>query len=497
MKNTYLLAIDQGTSSTKSLIFDGAGKIMARAVEPLHTQYAANGFVEQDPEDIFQNVLAAVQKCLADFLQKGYRLTEIAAMGISNQRETFVLWDKAGKPLHPAIVWQCKRSVQLCEQLKQQPIAQQIYTQTGLVMDPYFSATKLVWLAQQDATIQQAIALGQACFGTIDTWLLYRLTQGAAYATDYTNASRTMLFNLQGLQWDQSIVTGLGLAGLCLPSVQPSSSYFGTTDLNGLLPRAIPVTAMIGDSHAAAFGEGCFTAGDAKATLGTGCSILMDIGEKPLPSSNGMVTTVCWSTESEVHYALEGVIVSCGATLEWLKKELNLFTESSETETMARAVPDNGGVFLVPAFSGLGSPYWQMNRKASIHGLSFGSTKNHIVRAALESIPFQLKDVISAMQSDTSIRLQSLHINGGISRNRLVMQLIADLLDTAVTSSAIADISALGAALLAGLKAGVYKNIDEVKACISDQAGWNAQEERSSLQHSYEAWKEIIASSQL
>ncbi|NCU04522.1 MAG: glycerol kinase GlpK [Chitinophagaceae bacterium] len=491
MSNKYILAIDQGTSSTKSLIFDEKGQAVAKGSENLHAHYFGDGFVEQEPEVIYQNVLASVAKCLEDLTSKGLDAAAIAGIGISNQRETFIVWDKAGKPLHNAVVWQCKRSVQICEELKQQGLSEQVNQKTGLVIDPYFSATKLIWLNRNNEAVKNAIANGEAYFGTVDTWLLYKMTNGKNYATDYTNASRTLLFNLHTLQWDEELIEAFGLTGIQLPEVKSSSASFGKTTLDGLFAQPVPVAAMIGDSHAAAFGEGCFEAGTAKATLGTGCSILMNIGDKPVQSNNGMVTTICWSIDGRIDYALEGVIVSCGATIEWLKNELGLFNDSKETEAMATAVADNGGVYLIPAFSGLGSPHWQMDRKASIEGISFGSTKNHIVRAALESIPYQIKDVVTAMQSDATVDLKSVNINGGISGNRFVMQMIADLLQINITRSAVADASALGAAFLAGLATGLYKDLSALKERIAvDQIYQPASE--STIVVSYKQWQQAI-----
>ena len=456
----YVLSIDQGTSSTKTLIFDELGKAVAKGSEPLHTSYFNDGYVEQDPEGIYQNVLASVRNCLNDFELNGGDIHAINALGISNQRETFVVWDKAGKPLHNAIVWQCKRSVGICDQLIQQGLSEQVSDKTGLVIDPYFSATKLIWLNQLHPELAAAIQKGNAYFGTVDTWLLYKLTKGASYKTDYTNASRTLMFNLHSLQWDASLIEAFGLTGILLPELQASASFFGETDLDGLLPENRPVTAMIGDSHAAAFGEGCFEAGSAKATLGTGCSLLMNVGDKPVKSLNGMVSTICWSTADTIQYALEGVVVSCGATIEWLKNELQLFTDSSETADMALSVKDNGGVYLIPAFSGLGSPHWQMDRKASVNGLTFGNNKNHIVRAALESIPYQIKDITTAMASDAAIELHSLNVDGGISRNPFVMSFLSTLLKKDIYTVRISDVSALGAGLLAGLQSGIYKDLE-------------------------------------
>lgn len=492
MSAKYILAIDQGTSSTKALVFDEQGQAIAKGAENLHTHYLDHGFVEQEPAIIYQNVLAAVQKCLQAFTEKGFDSTAIAGIGISNQRETFVVWDKAGKPLHNAVVWQCKRSVQICEELKQQRLSEQVNQKTGLVIDPYFSATKLIWLNRNNEAIKAAIQSGEAYFGTIDTWLLYKLTNGKQYATDYTNASRTLLFNLHSLQWDNELIDAFGLTGIQLPEVKSSSAFFGETTLDGLFAQPVLVTGMIGDSHAAAFGEGCFEAGTAKATLGTGCSILMNIGDKPVRSNNGMVTTICWSIDGRIDYAFEGVIVSCGATIEWLKNELNLFADSKETEAMANAVADSAGVCVIPAFSGLGSPHWQPERRASISGMSFGTTKNHIVRAALESIPFQVKDVITAMEQDAAIELHHFNVDGGISANRFVVQSMADLLGKKVTTIGNPDVSALGAALLAGLKTGVFDNLEVIAQLPVAQKSFLPDADANQIKKSYAVWKQLI-----
>jgi len=459
----YILGIDQGTSGTKALLFDEMGKAVAKGSEPLTTFYLANGHVEQDPDSIVENVLTAVGKCLDAFVRSGGRFDEIRACGISNQRETFVLWDAAGKPLYNAVVWQCKRSVDICGRWRAAGYSDLIRSRTGLLIDPYFSGSKLVWLYENNTVVRGAIDAGEAFFGTVDTWLLYRLTGGASYSTDYTNASRTLFFDLKELHWDRELLEVFGLSRLRLPQPRSSSEAFGHTDFNGLLPQPIPITGMIGDSHAAAFGEGCFSPGEAKATLGTGCSILMNTGPVCMESRNGMVSTICWSTADTVHYALEGVIVTCGATLEWLKNELGLFTDSRHTEEMAGAVKDNGGVYLVPAFSGLGAPHWQMDRKASISGLTFGSSRNHIVRAALESIAFQIKDVIVAMEADTALPLTKIMVDGGISANTFVTQFLADLLEKEVVTIGLPDISALGAAYMSGLSAGVYPSIAHLR----------------------------------
>ncbi len=485
------MAIDQGTSSTKTLVFDGKGQAVARGSEPLRTNYLENGFVEQDPEEIYQNVLVAINKCLHQFREKGFDTNHMAAIGITNQRETFVIWDKTGKPFYPAVVWQCKRSLQICTDLKQRGLSTAIQQKTGLVIDPYFSATKLIWLFQNNRDIKKAIQTGNAFFGTIDTWLLYKFTNGKEYATDHTNASRTLFFNLHTLQWDPDLIDAYGLTGICLPQIQSSSSRYGESTLGDMLNTPVPVTALSGDSQAAAFGEGCFEPGRAKATLGTGCSILMNIGNRPLNSTNGMVTTICSSAENHVQYALEGVIVSCGATIEWLKNEVGLITDTNMTEAMATSVVDNNGVYIVPAFSGLGAPHWEMSRKASITGLTFNTNRNHIVRAALESIPYQIKDVIAAMEADTKTGLMELIIDGGISANHFIVQFLADLLNKPVTNIGITDVSALGAAYLAGLQQKIYKDLDHLLQLNNDKKIVQPSGDNQ-VNGWYEGWKDAI-----
>ena len=494
MNNGLILAIDQGTSSTKTLLFDAEGKAIAKGSEQLHTLYMKDGFVEQEPEAIFRNVLWSVEKCLLDFEEKEGEVQDIQACGISNQRETFLLWDKSGKPLHNAIVWQCKRSIAICERLKKEGQEAEIREKTGLIIDPYFSGTKLLWLYENKPDIRKAIEEGNAFFGTVDSWLLYKMTHGKNYFTDYTNASRTLFFNIHTLSWDRELLKKWGLENLNLPDPRPSSSDFGYWKHNFLSGHTlnIPVLGMAGDSHAAAFGEGCYDAGTAKATLGTGCSILMNIGSKPKSSENGMLTTICWSTEGRVDYAFEGAIVSCGSTIEWLKNEMGLFSDSQKTQAMAESVSDHAGVYLIPAFSGLGAPHWDMSRKASISGLTFHTNKNHIVRAALESIPYQIKDVIVAMEQDAGMSLQELNTDGGITSNTFVMQLLADLLGMPVSVIGTSDVSALGAAYLAGLKAGVYEDLNALKQLNSDKSSYEQSENSEKAQRWYLGWKKAL-----
>ncbi|WP_442795562.1 FGGY family carbohydrate kinase [Pelobium manganitolerans] len=487
MTKSYILAIDQGTSSTKTIVFDLQGNVLAKATVAQQTTYLANGFVEQDPKDILQNVLLSVKECVKQFEATGASKSQIKTCGISNQRETFVLWDSSGKALHPAVVWQCKRSVEVCERLIEDGLEQQIKTKTGLIIDPYFSATKLIWLKENHPSIANDIENGKVYFGTIDTWLLYKLSNGSLYFTDHTNASRTMMFNLQTLTWDQEILELFSLKGLNLPDIGASSSDYGFTDFGGIFDEPLSIGALIGDSHAAAFGEGCLKPGMAKATLGTGCSVLMNTGGNPTSSNSGMMSTLCWSTAGRVDYALEGVIVSCGASIEWLKNELQIIKSSDEVEPLASEVDDAAGVYLIPAFSGLGAPFWDMDRRAEIVGLNFSSNKKHIIRAALDSVAFQLKAVLTAMEEDTKQPINKLMVNGGMTANNLLLQIIADVLQVQLTKGNNPDVSAWGAALLAGLSAGLYQNIQEIEDMKIGQHHITAKNNLH-LANAYEGW---------
>lgn len=458
MNTHYILAIDQGTSSTKSVLFDNKGGIISKAVSPLQSYYPEVGFVEQKPLEILESVLDSVKKCIAGFNELPGK---IETCGISNQRETFLLWDKNGEPLYNAVVWQCKRSVSICSRLKEENIEKTITKKTGLIIDPYFSGTKLIWLYENINSVRTAILNGKAYFGTVDTWLLYKLT--GQYRTDYTNASRTLFFNIDSLNWDSELLDYFKLKTLVLPEAHESSYNFGTTDFNGLLPYSIPITAVVGDSHAASFGEGCFYPGTAKATMGTGSSVLMNIGQKRTVSKQGMITTINWSIPGRVDYALEGIIVTAGAALKWLKDQLGLFTSTGELERITNITATSNGVCFIPAFSGMGAPFWKMDAKAAITNLTFGCHKNHIIRAALESIPYQLKAVLDSMEQDSGISLQELKVDGGVSGNNFLMQFLSNVLSTKVVNPGIEEVSALGAAYLAGLQASIFKDIDELE----------------------------------
>ncbi len=488
-----ILAIDQGTSGTKSVLFNQKAEILARGDVPSLSLFPQPGFVEQNPVELYENTLASVNLCLSKAEKNNPNiLSRIAAVGISNQRETFLLWDKEGTPLCNAIVWQCKRSIPVCERLKGTYVEDEIKKSTGLILDPYFSGVKLAWVIENSSKVRETVASGDAYFGTIDTWLLFKLTNGRSYFTDFTNAARTLLFNIHTLDWDDTLIKAFGAEGICTPKAVPSTFMFGLSDFGGIFPKPVPITAMIGDSHAAAFGEGCFQPGQAKATLGTGSSILCNTGSSPSTSDHGMVTTICWSIEDRLDYALEGIIVTCGATIKWLRDQLELLSSSSETESIASSLDDNGGVYLIPAFSGMGAPHWKMDARASIVGLTFGVNRKHVIRAALESVGYQIKDVISSMEKDSGIILSELKVDGGMTNNHWLMQMIADLLGVRVSTIGIEEVSALGAAYMAGLETGIYKDLDELLKLRATTQYFEPNPNSDGFLESYEVWKSMV-----
>lgn len=495
MSKSYILSIDQGTSGTKAIIFDEKGKVIVKTHETLKSYFPASSFVEQDPLEIYQSVIKAVSNCVTQFKEQfPGEENNIVSCGISNQRETFIIWDKNGNPLHPAVVWQCKRSIEVCERLKANDLESEINSSTGLTIDPYFSATKVIWLNENNPQVREAIVSGNAYFGTVDTWLLYKLTGHKSYKTEYTNASRTLFFDIYNLQWDQSLLKKFNLENLNLPQVTFSSDHFGDSTFEGTFENPLPITGMMGDSQAAFFGEECFSNGMAKATLGTGSSVLWNAENLSKGTSNGMLTTIGWSIEGQTNYALEGVIVSCGSTLEWLKNQLNLFSSHQEIEPMTVSLATNEGVYLIPAFSGMGAPYWQKDWKASIHGLTFGTSKEHLVRAALESIAFQLKDVIESIENETKTPLKELKVNGGITANEFLMQFISDLLKTPITNIGITDVSAWGAALIAGLGAKLWSSLDNIPKLPSEMIKQYVPDLNNKNVHNwYQEWQILLS----
>jgi len=456
----YVLAIDQGTSGTKALVFDANGRVRARGFAAVSCTHPRTGFVEQDANALHESVLRAVASCLAAFDGEA---RAIVGAGISNQRETVVVWDGEGRPIAPAVSWQCQRSLAICERFRQNGLAALIAEKTGLLTDPYFSGTKLVWLNENDARVREHIARGDARFGTVDSWLLYRLTHGASYCTDYTNASRTMLFDLASRQWDHELIRAFGLDGLKLPEPRACASDFGATDFDGLLAHPVPILAMIGDSHAAAVGEGCLMPGVAKATLGTGSSIMMNVGGKPRTPARGLVSTLCFAAGERVDYAMEGIVISAGSTPSFLKEKLHLFDDFAQAE-QAFVDYDNGGVYLIPAFSGLGCPHWKYPGGAQIVGLNFSTSWQHVARAAYESIVYQIKDVIGVIEQAANVPLRELYLDGGLVQRPFLLQYLADTLNRPVSTLALSEISAAGAAALASWQAGTIASLDAWRA---------------------------------
>ncbi len=486
----HVIAIDQGTSGSKAMIISEKGEIVSCFTCPFPSYHPQPGFVEQDGNEITASVISAVKKVVERFESSGNNKNSIVAVGISNQRESFLLWDKTGSPLTPVIVWQCKRSVNICSYLQKQGLDHVISDMTGLMIDPYFSGTKFLCLKESNPELSAKIKAGSVYFGTIDTWLVYKLSGN--YVTDCSNASRTLLMNLNTCAWSPEMGEIFGTKGLCLPTIHPSTGNFGMTNFEGVLDKPIPITAIIGDSHAASFGEGCFSPGTVKATMGTGSSVVMNTGKRTR-SSHGMVSTICWSMDGRIDYALEGVIVSCGSTVTWILEKLKLVNNAAGFDALAESVSDSGGVTFIPAFSGLGGPYWQMDRKAEILGITFGTEAAHIVRAALESYPFQLKDVIDAMEQDRGAALQWIRADGGITHSRLSMQIIANLLKTEVRIDKRHEASALGAAMLGFIGKGTlsFSDVERLIQTASHDVYQPGQVNKG-LEAAYQLWNQRI-----
>ena len=456
----YIVALDQGTTSSRAIIFDHDQNIISTSQKEFTQIYPKEGWVEHDPMEIWATQYGVLQEAMA---KKSISPDDIAAIGITNQRETTIIWDKnTGKPVHNAIVWQCRRTASICDSLKETDGFEDYVRQnTGLVIDAYFSATKIKWILDNVEGAREKAERGDLLFGTVDTWLLWNLTNREVFVTDYTNASRTMLFNIKILRWDEKILEMLDIPASMLPQVKNSSQVYGYAGL-GQQGRKVPVAGIAGDQQAALFGQACFEQGQAKNTYGTGCFILMNTGEKFVKSSNGLLTTIAIGIDDRVTYALEGSVFIAGAVVQWLRDELRLIDSASETEQLAQSVPDTGGVYLVPAFTGLGAPHWDMYARGTITGITRGTGRSHIVRAALESIAYQTRDVLDAMMQDTGINLKSLKVDGGASQNNFLMQFQSDILGKEVDRPVVTETTALGAAYLAGLATGFWKSRDEI-----------------------------------
>ena len=456
----YIMALDQGTTSSRSIIFDYSGNIVSVVQREFPQIFPKEGWVEHNPMAIWSTQIAA---CTEALMQIGGSWDEISGIGITNQRETVVVWDRStGAPIYNAIVWQCRRTADFCEDLKKRGLGETIRNKTGLLLDPYFSASKIAWILDNVEGARERAERGELCFGTIDTWLIWNLTEGAVHATDYSNASRTMLFNINTLKWDEELLEIFNIPRSMLPEVMPSSCIFGHTDAN-ILGARIPIGGVAGDQQAALFGQCCFKPGELKNTYGTGAFLLMNIGEKPQITDSGLVTTIAWGLDGKVNYALEGSVFVCGAAIQWLRDGMRVIESAADSEYYAKKVPDSGGVLVVPAFAGLGAPYWDPYARGIIVGITRATTKYHIIRATIESMAYQTADVIKLMESSTGIKIEGLSVDGGASANELLLSFQSDILGTSVNRPECIETTALGAAYLCGLATGVYKSTDEIK----------------------------------
>lgn len=457
----YIMALDLGTTSCRCIIFDKNGRICSAAQKEFTQYFPQPGWVEHDAEEIWATQTGLMYEAMSKI---DITINEIAGIGITNQRETTVLWDKeTGRPVHKAIVWQCRRTAGYCDELKKLGMAEFFRSKTGLVLDAYFSATKLRWLLDNATGARERAEKGELLFGTVDSWIIWKLTGGKVHVTDYSNASRTMLFNIHTLKWDEEILRVLKIPQQILPEVKPSSHVYGYTD-SKLFGREVPIAGAGGDQQCALFGQTCFERGEVKNTYGTGGFMLMNTGTAPVNSHNGLVTTIAWGVEDKVEYALEGSIFVAGAAVQWLRDELGLIRDAAESEVLAKSVPDTNGCYVVPAFVGLGAPYWDQYARGAIVGLTRGVNRNHIVRATLESIAYQVNDVLMAMQEDSGMPITSLRVDGGACDNDFLMQFQADILNTSVVRPYCIETTAMGAAYLAGLAVGYWRSKEEILA---------------------------------
>ena len=460
----YVIALDQGTTSSRAIIFDKNTNIISTAQREFTQLYPEPGWVEHNPMEIWATQRSVLTEVIA---RSGISLKDVAAIGITNQRETTIVWDKkTGEPVYNAIVWKCRRTAYICEKLKEKGLEEYIKENTGLILDAYFSGTKLKWILDNVKGARERAEKGELLFGTVDTWLVWKLTAGKVHVTDYTNASRTMLFNIKELKWDKKILKELDIPENMLPEVRNSSEVYGYTKMGLTMGEEsgtdIPIAGMAGDQQAALFGQACFNSGDTKNTYGTGCFMLMNTGERCIKSSNGLLTTIAIGIDNKIEYALEGSVFIAGAAIQWLRDEMKFFSDAADTEYFATKIENNGGVYLVPAFVGLGSPYWDMYARGTIVGLTRGSNRNHIIRAALEAIAYQSKDLIEAMKEDSGLSFSTLKVDGGAVRNNFLMQFQADILNTDVLRPEITETTALGAAYLAGLAVGFWKDKENI-----------------------------------
>jgi len=488
----YILSLDEGTTSARAILFDKNANVVSLAQHEFTQIYPKPSWVEHNPQEIYSAQYTALTECIT---KANINPKDIAAVGITNQRETAIVWDKTtGEPVYNAIVWQCRRTADICEKLKAQGLEDYISKTTGLKIDAYFSATKIKWILDNVKGARQKAKNGQLLFGTVDTWLLWKLSGGKIHVTDYTNASRTMLYDIHNLCWDKKLLEVLDIPESMLPTVKSCSEIYGSVNILG---EEIAVSGIAGDQQAALFGQRCFQKGDIKNTYGTGCFLLMNTGETAYQSQNGLLTTIAASFGDKVTYALEGSVFVGGAVIQWLRDELKLIKTSPESEKYAKAVENSGGVYIVPAFAGLGAPYWDMYAKGTICGLTRGSNKNHIIRAALESIAYQTNDLICALGADTNLKINSLLADGGAAQNKFLMQFQADISNTQVVCPKSSEATALGAAFLAGLAVGIWKDTDEISKLSIEKTSFAPNVDDTCRQKLISGWKKAVSASQI
>lgn len=485
----YIMALDLGTTSCRCIIFDKNGRICSAAQKEFTQYFPQPGWVEHDAEEIWATQTGLMYEAMSKI---DITINEIAGIGITNQRETTVLWDKeTGRPVHKAIVWQCRRTAGYCDELKKLGMAEFFRSKTGLVLDAYFSATKLRWLLDNATGARERAEKGELLFGTVDSWIIWKLTGGKVHVTDYSNASRTMLFNIHTLKWDEEILRVLKIPQQILPEVKPSSHVYGYTD-SKLFGREVPIAGAGGDQQCALFGQTCFERGEVKNTYGTGGFMLMNTGTAPVNSHNGLVTTIAWGVDDKVEYALEGSIFVAGAAVQWLRDELGLIRDAAESEVLAKSVPDANGCYVVPAFVGLGAPYWDQYARGAIVGLTRGVNRKHIVRATLESIAYQVNDVLTAMQEDSGMPITSLRVDGGACDNDFLMQFQADILNTSVVRPYCIETTAMGAAYLAGLAVGYWRSKEEILANHVIAAEFKPQMGQAKRENLLQGWHNAV-----
>jgi glycerol kinase len=485
-----VLAIDQGTTGSTALLFSREGEVLGRAYAEIATQFSHPGWVEQDAEEIWHTSLRVMSQTLRS---AGLSASDLKAIGITNQRETTVLWDrKTGEPVHPAIVWQSRQNAPVCERLRREGLESEFRQKTGLLLDAYFSGTKIVWIFERYPELAAAARDGEICFGTVDSWLLWKLSGGAVHATDPTNASRTLLYDIHARRWDEGLCEILGVPLAMLPEVRPSSGLFGTTRPVDGLPGEIPLSGVAGDQQAALYGQHCWEPGQAKNTYGTGCFVLMNMGDHHPISEGGLLTTLCCGPAGEPAYALEGAVFTAGAAVQWLRDGLGIIASAGETGALAASVDDTNGIYVVPAFTGLGAPYWDMDARGAIVGLTRGVSRAHVIRATLESMAYQTRDVVEVMNIDSGIPLRELRVDGGAAANDLLMQFQADILGVPVDRPALVETTAAGAAFLAGLAVGFWKDPKELSRARRHERTFDPRMEASTRDRLYGGWKKAV-----